>query len=192
MLLLLFHNDQRCRERCAALLRLFCRDQRRGRTLRSSSQTFPLRSRAWESTARLFSSFSAEIKGVGGHRAAILRLFHSDQRRGRTPRGSSPDFPLRSRAWESTARLFSRFPAEIKGVGERCEALLQLFYSDQRRGRTLRSPSPAFPLRSRAWEGTAHLFSSFSAVINGEGGHRAALLQLFYSDQRRGRTQQIF
>src|SRR5690606_23729186 len=108
---------------------------------RGPSHSFLLRSGAREVAARLFLLFSAEIKGAGGRRGALLALFCRDQGRGRSPRASSCSFLPRSRAREVAARLFLLFSAEIQGAGGSRVALLALFCFDHGRGRSPRAPS---------------------------------------------------
>ncbi len=158
---------------------------------RSSSLSYPLRTKARKNDARLFSIISSEIKGARGRCAVLLSRFHRDQRRGRTTRGSSPSFPPRTKAREDAAQFFSPVSTEIKDAGERRGALLPRFHREQRRGRTLRGSSLPFPPRSKAREDAARLFSFISTEIKGAGERCAVLLSRFHRDRRCGRTTHV-
>src|SRR5690606_24629125 len=134
---------------------------------------------AWEVATWLFLLFSAEIKGVGGRREALLALFCRDQGRGWSPRGSSCSFLLRSGAGEGATRLVLLFSAEIEGAGGRHVAVRDLFCRALVHGRSPRCSSCSFLPRSRAWVVATSLFLLFSAEIGGVGGRHEALLSLF-------------
>ena len=136
------------RVRCPVLLLHFHREQRRERTPRSSSLPFPPRSKARENDARLFSFISSEIKGAEERRVVLLLHFLRDRRRGRTLRGSSPSFPLRSKARENAARFFSPVSTEIEGAGERRTVLLLHFHRDRRRERMTRTDTEKFSFQN--------------------------------------------
>src|SRR5690606_16364403 len=105
-------------------------------------------------------------------RLVYFAYLQQNQGRGRSPRGSSHSFLLRSRARVVAARLFLLFSAEIKGAGGRHVALLALFCRDRGRGRSPRGSSCSFLPRSGPWEVATRLFLLFSAEIKGAGGRR--------------------